>query len=59
MSCDHCKAAIAKQIDGLEGVRLEAIDLDAGTVTVAADGEDFAVASAIEEAGYTVTGTAP
>jgi copper chaperone CopZ len=53
MSCAHCEAAIAREVEQVAGVRSVEVDLDAETVVVRGDGiGDEAVRSAIVEAGY-------
>ncbi|AEW92585.1 MULTISPECIES: heavy-metal-associated domain-containing protein [Streptomycetaceae] len=58
MTCEHCRAAVTREVSAVPGVRDVAVDLVAGTVTVtAADGPDDArVRAAVEEAGYELTG---
>lgn len=60
MTCGHCRAAVTGEVGALAGVRAVDVDLEAGTVTVATDGEpdDALVAEAVGEAGYTLTGRA-
>jgi copper ion binding protein len=53
VSCDHCRAAIADEVGGLDGVREVVVDLDAKRVVVRGERlDDAAVRGAIEEAGY-------
>jgi copper chaperone CopZ len=55
MSCEHCRAAITKEVDGVAGVESVTVDLDAKTVLVSGAGVDDAdVRAAIDEAGYDV-----
>jgi copper chaperone CopZ len=58
MTCGHCRTAITNEVSPLAGVRAVEVDLEAGTVAVTTDGEpdDKAVAAAIDEAGYELTG---
>jgi copper chaperone len=55
MSCEHCRAAITKEVDGVAGVESVTVDLNAKTVLVSGEGIDDAdVRAAIDEAGYDV-----
>ncbi|WP_333563825.1 heavy-metal-associated domain-containing protein [Nocardiopsis endophytica] len=60
MTCGHCRSAITEAVGVLAGVRSVDVDLEAGTVTVAADGEpdDALIAKAVDDAGYELTGRA-
>jgi copper chaperone len=53
MTCDHCKAAIEKEILPLDGVEGVQIDIDSKKVTVTG-GDDTAIVAAIDTAGYAV-----
>ena len=55
MSCGHCRAAIAAEVERVPGVASVDVDLDARRVTVAGEQlDDAAVRAAIDEAGYDV-----
>jgi copper chaperone CopZ len=55
MSCDHCRAAIAAEVEKVEGVASVDVDLAAKRVSVAGTGvDDAAVRAAIDEAGYDI-----
>lgn len=55
MSCEHCRAAVAREVGAVPGVSAVEVDLDSGTVTVhGTDVDDAAVAAAVAEAGYEV-----
>lgn len=56
MTCGHCQRAVTAEISRIAGVHDVTVDLAAGTVTVtAASPVDRAdVASAVDEAGYTL-----
>jgi copper chaperone CopZ len=57
MSCEHCVRAVTGEVGTLPGVTEVRVDLAAGTVTVTGDPvDDAAVAAAVDEAGYAVTG---
>ncbi|MFD8235947.1 heavy-metal-associated domain-containing protein [Streptomyces sp. NPDC059696] len=58
MSCGHCAATLTEAIGELDGVSGVEVDLGAGRVTVtsAAEPDDAAVAEAVDEAGYELTG---
>jgi copper chaperone len=53
MHCDHCKAAVTRELEGVSGVQTVEVDLETKLVTVGGDGlDDAALVAAIEEAGY-------
>jgi copper chaperone len=56
MTCDHCRRAVTAEVSAVPGVQAVAVDLQTGTVTVTADQpvNDSAIATAIDEAGYTL-----
>ncbi|MFC8140738.1 heavy-metal-associated domain-containing protein [Streptomyces paradoxus] len=58
MSCGHCKATLTKVIGELDGVSGVEVDLGRGHVTVtgSAEPDDAAIAEAVDEAGYELTG---
>ncbi|MFE8993566.1 heavy-metal-associated domain-containing protein [Streptomyces collinus] len=58
MSCGHCKATLTRVIGELDGVSGVEVDLGSGHVTVtgSAEPDDAAVAEAVDEAGYELTG---
>jgi copper ion binding protein len=59
ISCGHCEAAIQGEVGPIEGVESVVVDLEAKTVTVAAQDPaalDEQVRAAIDEAGYEVAG---
>jgi copper chaperone CopZ len=58
MSCGHCKATLTGAIGALDGVSGVEVDLGTGHVTVTVTGEpdDAAIAEAVDEAGYELTG---
>ncbi|MGW4895158.1 heavy-metal-associated domain-containing protein [Kitasatospora sp. NPDC004240] len=60
MTCGHCEQAVGKALSGLAGVTAVAVDVRAGLVTVSAEADldDAAVAAAIDDAGYELTGRA-
>jgi len=53
ISCGHCKTTIEAAVAGLDGIDDVQVDIEAKTVTVAG-GDDTAVVTAIEDAGYDV-----
>ncbi|GAS96722.1 copper ion binding protein [Mycolicibacterium canariasense] len=59
MSCGHCVSAITAAVQPLPGVASVAVDLAAGTVTVAGTADPAldpqAVTTAIEDCGYDVS----
>lgn len=59
MTCGHCANSVTAEVSAVEGVEHAVVDLGAKTVTVtAAEFDDAAIAAAVEEAGYTLTGRA-
>jgi copper chaperone len=56
MTCNHCVNAVTEEISGIAGVSDFAVDLATGTVTVTADVDPTvdSIASAVDEAGYTL-----
>ena len=53
ISCDHCRQAIETEVSTVEGVSVVEVDVAAKVVTVTG-GDDAAVRSAIDAAGYDV-----
>ena len=53
ISCDHCKHAIEGEVSGVAGVQSVLVDIPNKTVTVDG-GDDAAVRTAIDEAGYEI-----
>ncbi|MFB7517695.1 cation transporter [Streptomyces sp. NPDC056144] len=60
MTCGHCKTAITTSVSALAGVISVDVDVTAGLVTVTTGGapDDAAIAAAIDDAGYELTGRA-
>jgi copper chaperone len=55
MHCGHCKDAVTRELEAVEGVESVAVDLDTKHVTVTGQGlDDTALRAAIDEAGYEV-----
>lgn len=55
MTCGHCRKSVIEEVLQVEGVKGVDVDLDSGRVTVAGESfEDRAIATAIDEAGYTL-----
>jgi copper chaperone CopZ len=53
--CDHCRAAIERELSPIPGVSSVTVDLAAKTVTVTGQQlADAAIRAAIDEAGYDV-----
>jgi copper chaperone len=51
--CDHCRAAIERELAPIPGVSSVTVDLETKTVSVAgAELDDTAIRAAIDEAGY-------
>ena len=58
MTCGHCAQTVAQAVEALPAVERALVDLKAGEVKVEGRAEEPAIRKAIEEAGYSVTGTA-
>lgn len=57
MTCGHCVAAVAEEVEGVPGVEAVSVDLGSGRLAVRGDAvEDSDVRAAVEEAGYEVVG---
>ncbi|MCP8969246.1 copper chaperone CopZ [Ectobacillus ponti] len=57
MTCGHCKAAVTKALEELQGVQKVAVNLQQGTVDVDFDAAAVSLAAlkeAIEDQGYDV-----
>ena len=53
MHCDHCKAAVSRELEAVTGVERVAVDLETKLVTVRGYAlDDAALVAAIDEAGY-------
>ncbi len=54
MTCGHCVAAVRDEISKLPGVASVEVDLETGTVRIAADPppDRAALSAAVDEAGY-------
>lgn len=53
MHCDHCRAAVASELEAVEGVTSVSVDLETKIVTVRGrDLDDTTLRAAIDEAGY-------
>ena len=53
LHCDHCRAAVAREVSALPGVEHVDVDLETKRVTVTgASLDDAAIREAIDEAGY-------
>jgi copper chaperone CopZ len=55
MSCEHCRTAVTKAVETVDGVENVTVDLATGKVTYsAADGQEAKVRESVEQAGYEV-----
>jgi copper chaperone len=55
ITCEHCRKAITKEVDMVDGVESVDVDLEQKLVTVTGPGfSDPSVRDAIDEAGYDV-----
>ncbi len=54
MTCEHCVTAVRDEISKLPGVASVEVDLETGTVRIAADPppDRAALSAAVDEAGY-------
>ena len=53
MHCDHCKAAVSRELEAVRGVERVDVDLETKLVTVRGEAlDDVALIAAIDEAGY-------
>jgi copper chaperone CopZ len=53
MTCDHCVAAVTKEVRGVAGAEEVDLELAGGTLRIRGEGVDpEAVRAAVEEAGY-------
>jgi copper chaperone CopZ len=58
MSCGHCRAAVAEEVEQVAGVSAVDVDLETGRVTVRGEGvSDADVHRAVADAGYEVSGS--
>lgn len=55
MSCGHCKAAIEKAIDAVDGDAVLSFDLDARTVDISSRLNDAELADILNKEGYPST----
>ncbi|MEU6880747.1 cation transporter [Streptomyces sp. NPDC046712] len=60
MTCGHCRTAITGSVSALDGVISVDVDIAGGLVTVTTGGapDDAAIAAAVDDAGYELTGRA-
>ncbi|MFV0374451.1 heavy-metal-associated domain-containing protein [Microbacterium sp.] len=63
MTCAHCVMSVTEELSAIEGVDGVSVDLNAGgasrvTIRSAAPVDAAAIADAVEEAGYSLTGSA-
>ena len=55
MHCAHCEAAVARELEAVEGVASATVRLESGLAVVTGSGlDDDALRAAIREAGYEV-----
>jgi copper chaperone len=53
MHCDHCQAAVSRELEAVTGVERVEVDLETKLVTVRGEAlKDAALIAAIDEAGY-------
>jgi copper ion binding protein len=58
MTCAHCVSAVTEEVGAVPGVTEVLVDLETGSLTVTSENpvDDDAVAAAVDEAGYALTG---
>ena len=56
MSCNHCKMSVEKALKGVPGVTGAVVDLAGKQAVVKGEADPSALAKAVEEAGFEVTG---
>jgi copper ion binding protein len=58
MTCAHCVSAVTEEVGAVPGVTEVVVDLETGSLTVTSENpvDDDAVAAAVDEAGYALTG---
>ena len=56
MTCMHCKMAVEKALKGVSGVTTAQVDLAGKKAVVGGSAEEAAMAKAVEDAGFKVTG---
>lgn len=58
VTCGHCVASVTEEITKIDGITAVAVDLPTGAVTVTSDRpvDDSQIRTALEEAGYQLTG---
>lgn len=54
MMCEHCKKAVTKALEGIDGATGAEVDLEAKTGVVTGNVTDEAIKAAVEDAGYEV-----
>lgn len=59
MTCEHCVRAVTDEVAALDGVLDVQVDLASGRVEVTSEAplDQAAVAAAVDEAGYELTGS--
>jgi copper chaperone len=58
MSCQHCVAAVTRAIHERDAAAQVQVDLQAGRVSIESNQPADVLKAAIDDAGYTVTGSA-
>ncbi len=56
MTCMHCKMAVEKALKGVSGVTAVQVDLAGKKAAVSGSADEAAMAKAVEDAGFKVTG---
>jgi copper chaperone len=58
MTCDHCVAAVSREVGAVAGVRDVSVDLPTGRIVVVGDATAEDVSAAVDAAGYAFSGVA-
>lgn len=58
MTCGHCELSVREEVEELAGVISASADHTTGRLVVHGEVDDEAVAAAVAEAGYALTGAA-
>ncbi len=56
MSCNHCVAAVQSALEDVSGAAVERVEIGSATVNAGPEATREMLVSALEDAGYSVTG---
>ena len=57
MTCGHCVSSVTEEVTAVPGVTGVQVDLESGRLTVEGTADESAVQAAVEEAGYSLSGS--